>query len=192
MPRRLVTPLCAVAAVVVLGGCGGASHAPAAGAPPAAGASAANPSGGSTTGAPARPPVDLSKTAACTLATSDEAAAALGVPVTRTYSVPPLDGIGCEYATAASKVYLLVQVQHDPDMYFDRNPRQGRPVPGLGDAAFTGRSIMDGGEKIEVLAGDLVLTIQRVDPAAPGQSDLAAIDDRLAKLAHLVFARLPR
>jgi hypothetical protein len=195
MPGRLFIPLCAVAALAVLAGCGGGTASP-------TGATPGNAAPGSAAPGNAAPPsvatasprrtgsqVDLKKTAACTLATTGEAAAALGVPVKQSYNSPPLEGIGCDYSTASSEVYLLIQVQPDPDSYFDPKLSNGRPIAGLGDDAYAARSILDTGEKIEVLVGDLVLTIQRIDPAK--NTDIAAIDERLARLAHLVIPRLP-
>jgi len=187
MLRRLWTPLCAVTALAMLGGCGGTAT------PTGAGPGNAPPVG--VTASPAASPrrtgsqVDLKKTAACTLASAEEAAAALGVPVERSYNSPPVEGIGCQYTTASNAVYLLIQVEQDPDLYFDPKLANGRKIDGVGDDAYTARSILDGGEKIDVLAGGLVLTIQRIDPAKG--TDIAAIDDRLARLARLVIPRLP-
>jgi len=174
-------------ALLVSGGCGRADQ-PRAGAPPAGAASPAAPSAATTTASVPARQVDLSKTDACKLATADEAAAALGAAVKDVYSSRPLEGIGCEYDTASKGVYLLLQVQPDPELYFSRD---GKPISGLGDAAFAHETILGGGEKVEVLVGDLVLTLQRIDPAARNPSDLAAIDDHLARLAHLVLPRLP-
>jgi hypothetical protein len=191
MPRRLLTLLCTVAAVATLGGCGGAAT-PAGGAatPAGGGPGSEPPASASASPRPTTAPVDLKKTAPCTLAAGDEAAAALAAPVTQSYSVSPMDGIGCEYDTASKEVYLLIQVQNDPDTYFDpKYASNARKIDGLGDGAYTSRSILDGGEKIEVLVGGLVLTIQRIDPAKG--TDLGAIDDRLARLARVVIPRLP-
>src|SRR2546421_12001148 len=186
MPRRFLTPLYAVAALVMLGGCGGP-------APPAGAGPGSAPPGDVTTSTAASPRrtgprVDLARTAACTLASTEEAAAALGVPVKRSDNSPPVEGIGCQYSTASSEIYLLIQVQNDPDSYFDPKMANGRKVDGVGDDAYAARSILDGGEKIEVLVGGLVLAIQRIDPAKG--TDLAAIDDRLARLARVGVPRL--
>jgi hypothetical protein len=191
MPRRLFPPLCAVAVMAVLAGCGGGN-------PPPPGAAPGNASPGNAappsvaTASPRRTgsQVDLKKTSPCTLATTEEAAAALGVPVQRSYNSPPLEGIGCQYSTASNAIYLLIQVQQDPTSYFDPKLANGRPIAGLGDDAYAARSILDGGEKVDVLVGGLVLTIQRIDPAK--NTDIAGIDERLARLAHLVIPRLPR
>jgi hypothetical protein len=80
-------------------------------------------------------------------------------------------------------------VQNDPDMYFSPTLAHGRKITGVGDDAYTTPTILGGGEKIDVLAGGLVLTIQRIDPAK--DADLVAIDDRLAGLARLIVPRLP-
>ena len=193
MSRRLLTLLCTVAAVAMLGGCGGATPAGGA-ATPAGGGPASAPAAGATASAAANPRhtgprVDLKKTAACTLASPQEAAAALGVPVERSDNSPPVEGIGCQYTTASNAVFLLIQVENDPDSYFNQELAHGRKIDGVGDDAYAARSILDGGESIDVLVGDLVLTIQRIDPAK--DTDIAAIDDRLARLARVVVPRLP-
>ena len=187
MPRRFLTPLYAVAALVMLGGCGGTAT------PAGAGPGSAPPVDvtTSTAASPRRtgPRVDLARTAACTLASTEEAAAALGVPVERSDNSPPVEGIGCQYTTASNAVFLLIQVENDPDSYFNQELAHGRKIDGVGDDAYAARSILDGGESIDVLVGDLVLTIQRIDPAK--DTDIAAIDDRLARLARVVVPRLP-
>src|SRR5437879_1721547 len=162
MPRRLF-PLCAVAVVAGRAGCSGGNPPPAGAGPGnAAPGDAAPPSVATASPRRTGSQVDLKKTAACTLATTGEAATALGVPVKQSYNSPPVEGIGCEYSTASSDVYLLIQVERDPDSYFDPKLANGRPIAGLGDDAYAARSILDGGEKIEVLVGGLVLTIQRI------------------------------
>jgi hypothetical protein len=189
MPRRLLTSLCAVTALALLGGCGGTAT-PAGGAATPVGGPGSTPSASASASPRSTGPrVDLSKTAPCTLATADEAAAALGAPVTRVHPSPPVEGIGCQYDTASNEIYLLIQVENDPDLYFNPKLAHGRKIDGVGDDAYTDRSILDSGELIDVLAGGLVLTIQRIDPAKG--TDIAAIDDRLARLARLVVPRLP-
>jgi hypothetical protein len=216
MPRRPLTPLCAVTSLVLLGGCGGTAtpagagpaSAPLVGVTASAAAGGAPPESATPTTVPTSagavasgPPLGLIDP--CGLATQEEFAAALGAQIKQPKRASSSDSdITCVVESAANSSAITLDVLRPDEgaqTYLEVNrTAESRPLPGLGDDAFVRSSTLTGQDQqfnnvvVYVRKGDLVVLVNGDLPAGAAPGTDPAFGTRLATLAGQVLASLQR